>query len=866
MTGHKQILVGFFFMVSAVAHGMLLDSDVDSAALEKKIRSVEKKRSVAGTSSELVEFSYQQKNLKDLLNEFAQKLNINILYPETEVITTTVTFDAGRKVTMTEAWDFVTMICEQAGCTLVLRGNGIYTLISNMKSFAEPLPLYIGIDYMQLPDTSERIRFIYYFNNIQVKKQQTELLAILNNILPVLPTPDANKQLVLDQNTNSMILTTKSEMVKSVMQLVTILDESGFREAVEVLKIEHAKSDEVVAVLKNVIGGGDATKKPDMSLSGTPRARYFSEYVKVENLDPKEARRKLNFIVIMGKMEDVEEIKKFIKKYLDLPLESGKSFFHVVDLQWLNAAKFQTVLSAFVKGDTSGTGQSTSSAVSDLGFEPHIKIEAENISGGTPQGSTLATATNSGGPSPIATTAIQQGGNRLVIACSSRDWERIESLIKQLDIPQKQVIIEAIVMDLDLLFTRKLGAQLRTRGLDPAIFPKYMQAQAGLLINNIVGNDFPGTSSTSYNLLGDLSDILNPAGIAGTGGLDVLATPSVLPSGAVAGDSLNAPKAFNGSTMFMINGGKERTNGVWAFFQLLSSHGSSKVFTRPVIMALNNQPASVLSSITKNLPDTVSNGTSPTVNYKQMVAPVSINFTPLISDNDSVSLQIQTSLVTWLAPDNTTEGTRSKRILNTTVSMKSGDVLILGGLIKEDIDVTKRSVPFFENIPVIGNLFTSRSKTGHATQMYILIRPTVVIPRTQGGAGPITRSAGNFMVDQIADSEEAFGSLKDPITRWFFNSDKAQSASELLEEKLEELPTFDLGQSNFDAPIKNTTARKPERFGGDMKVGWFSDASSNSKFASRAAVDGRIDSLTNFLRDLENPFEAGLQAQERLQV
>jgi len=855
-------------MASAAAHGMLLDSDIDSAALEKKIKATEKKRSVAGTSSELVEFSYQQKNLKDLLNEFAQKLNINILYPETEVITTTVTFDAGRKVTMTQAWDFVAMLCEQAGYTLVLRGNGIYTLIGNTKAFSEPLPLYIGVDYMQLPDTPERIRFIYYFNNIQVKKQQPELLLILNNILPVLLTPDANKQLVLDPNTNSMILTTRSEMVKTVMQLVTVLDESGFQEAVEVLKIEHAKSDEVVKVLKSVMGGGDASKKVDISLSSGPRARYFSEYVKIEDLD-KGAKRKLNSIVIMGKMEDVEEIKKFIKKYLDLPLERGKSFFHVVDLQWLNATKFQPILKAFVQGDPSGTGQSTSSAVSDLGFDPQIKIEFETISGGA-QRAALGTTSVSGGvisgPGTITPSTVQQGGNRLIIACSSRDWDRIESLIKQLDIPQKQVIIEAIVMDLDLQFIRKLGAQIRTRGLVPTIFPKDMQAQAGLLINNIVGNDYPGTGSTSYNLLGDLSDILNPGGIAGTGGIAALPTPNA--NAPATGTSASAPPldTVNGSTMFMINGGKERTNGVWAFFQLLASHSSSKVFTRPVIMALNNQQASVLSSITKNIPDTVSNGTSPTVNYKQVTAPVSIQFTPLISDNNSVSLTILTNLEVWFSPDSTTAGTRSKRILNTTVSMKSGDVLILGGLIKEQTDVIKSSVPFFENIPVFGNLFTNRRKDARTTQMYILIRPTVVDPRTQGGAGPITRSAGNFMVEQLADCEEAFGNLKDPITRWFFNSDKDQSASEFLEEKLEELPTFDLGQSHFDAPIKNTTARKPERFGGDMKVGWFSDVPSNSKFASRAAVDGRVDSLTKFLQDIENPFESGLQAKQRLQV
>ncbi|MCX5923046.1 MAG: hypothetical protein NTU89_00605, partial [Candidatus Dependentiae bacterium] len=119
---HKHIIWTLFFAMSSMSQAMLLDSDYDAAALDKKIDAVEKKRSTSTISSELVEFKYDQKSLKDLLNEFAQKLKINILYPETETITSTVTFDAGRLVTITQAWDFVVMILEQAGFTLVLRG------------------------------------------------------------------------------------------------------------------------------------------------------------------------------------------------------------------------------------------------------------------------------------------------------------------------------------------------------------------------------------------------------------------------------------------------------------------------------------------------------------------------------------------------------------------------------------------------------------------------------------------------------------------------------------------------------------------------------------------------------------------------
>ncbi|MCX5923276.1 MAG: hypothetical protein NTU89_01785, partial [Candidatus Dependentiae bacterium] len=786
----------------------------------------------------------------------------NILYPETETITSTVTFDAGRLVTITQAWDFVVMILEQAGFTLVLRGNGIYTLITNTKAFNEPLPLYIGVDYNQLPDSVERIRYIYYFNSIQASKQKAELTTILTNIV----SAESLKNIKFEDSTNAMILTDRSDMVKTVMQLISILDESGFQEAVDVMALEYVKSSEVAAILKSLTATDDKNKpnKSSVSLSSGQRSRLFSEYVRIESLEAKDSKssRPLNSIVIMGKTQDIEEIKKFIKKYLDIPLESGQSFYHVVDLQWLNAIAFEPILKAFLSGG--GGGQSSSTLSSDLAFDAQIKVVAEAIKQGSATGSAVQTA--SAGATSTANTSqtampnvVQRGGNKLIIACSSKDWTRIDALIKQLDIPQKQVIIEALVMDLDLAFTRQLGAQIRTRGLEPTIFPSTMQAQAGLLINNIIatGASCSATGNPdTYTLTGDLSDILNPAGVYSN---SASSTSISNPASPCLTGSSGAADGVNGSTVFMINGGKARTNGVWAFFQLLSTHQSSKVFTRPVLMVQNNQQASVNSTVTKTLAGAVSGTVNPTVNYQQQSAPVSITFTPLISENNTVNLQIGVTLQTWVSVDDAASGTQTVRTLNTNVSMKNGDLLILGGLISDSTTVSKRSVPFFERIPVIGNLFASRKKLITKDQLYILLRVTVVEPRTNVGMGAETRAAADFMIDQLAQTEETFDNLKDPITRWFFNSDRKQSAAEYMEEKISELPAFDLGRSGDNIELDDRVVHLPRKTGDDMKVGWFSNAPSNSKFASKSSTSGDMDSLSRFLKDLENPFEKRLQ-------
>jgi len=862
MKKYSVLYTLFLCFLSQTIFPMLLDRDMSSGDIQKIISSTEKnlkqdrKKSLSGVSSELIEFKYSQKSIKDLISEFAQKLGINILYPETDPITTQVTFDAGQKITIAEAWDFVKMIIEQAGYTLVFRTPGVYALMQNTRVGTEALPLYINVDFDQLPDTFERIRYMYTFSNISVgtAKIKTEIIALLTDILGAA----TEKLYILDDTSNSIIFTARADLIKTIMQLLVVLDETGFTRIVEIMKLEHAQAKEIEALFKNVITPQSNQKgAPFVSTASIPRARYFSDTLKVQDLDPNNARS-LNSIVIIGKEEDVVQVKTFIKKYLDIPQEEGKSFFHVVELEWLKAKDFANVLTSLVKPGSGGTAQATGTIASDLAFDPHIRIIPEQTSQGSGQSDTGQSSSSSSGIS----NTVQRGGNKLIIACSSRDWQRIEALIKQVDKPQKQVIIEAIVMDLSSQFTRKLGAQIRTQGIVSSVFPKHMQAQAALLSNAILGGSIASGTSTGdpnyLNLVGDLSDILNPAGVTATQPATYASLTN--PNNAPGNPPLYSPLQ---GTLGLISGGKERTGGAWAFFQLLSSHNSSKIFTRPVVMALNNQQVSVTSTVTKNLPSSASGTVNPTVSYEQTQAKVTMNFNPLISNNNTVNLQINLDLNLWTLPDDINSGNMSKRQIKTNVFLQNGDVLVLGGVLQERSQVAKKSVPFLEKIPVIGNLFASRSKDAAKTQLFIVIRVTVVEPRTHAGMRPITKNAANYMVEQLADTEDIFANLKDPITRWFFADNRSESPSEFLEESINNLSKYDYGQEDLRVELSKPQPwhEKTSQKGGDIRIGWFSDVKSNELPASAPANNQDMQKLQNMLQNIENPFE-----RERLTV
>lgn len=694
-------------------------------------------------SAHLVDFKFDKRDLKDVLNEFAQLRGINILYSSTTQLNAKVTFNAGKKITFAKAWDFLLMMLELGGFSLVNQGQDLYALVTSDQLNTMPLPIYINTDPDELPLTQERIRYIYYFKNINVAQQQNDLLGILKNFAD---SKNASQQLIIDSNYNALILTAKSEMIKAIMKFVDVFDQSIEPQSIEIFPLKYASSVEVASILTDQLINGQGVAKSSKGLNAKQQnaaddSSLFSSKTRVISLfgasalGTSSAVTNSNSIVIFGKKKDIEQVKNFIKEHLDVPLEQGKSFFHVVDLQWINSATLTDVLNNLIK-PSSGSGQSSSVSLSDLAFDPQIQVVPETITQGLGQ--------SQGDAASLATGAVnnlQRGSNKVIIAATNKDWGRIQDVINKIDIPQKQVIIEVLILDLAMVFTHKIASQVRTNSLTAAIFPKTVQAQASMLINTIVTQP-PLPANTS--LQADLSNILGF--IAGSGGDDQTVD----------------------STVLMI-GDKTKTNGIWAFFQLLALHQTTKTVSRAFVIAQNNQPAVITSSITKRLKGKLTAGVTATISYQTVAAPVTVNITPLISSNNIINLQMEMDATYWNDPTNGDSGTAQNRQLQTNFSMQEGQVAVLGGLTYDQVDIIYNGVPFLDKIPLLNLLFTNRSKTEDKTKLFLLVKPTIIKP-TVNGMGKVTRRIA-AVTDHLLkdDHDDLFSSLSDPISHWVFD-------------------------------------------------------------------------------------------------
>jgi general secretion pathway protein D len=704
------------------------------------------------TSIYLVDFKFDKRELKDILNEFAQLRGINILYSSTTQLNAKVTFDAGKKITFMKAWEFLLMMLEQAGFSLVNQGKDLYALIGNDLVGTTPLPTYINTDTNELPLTQERIRYVYYFKNISLTNAQADLSTVLKNFFDA---KNFAQQLIFDTNFNAMIVTAKAETIKTMMKFVDVFDQAGEKQVADVFNLQYASSTEVAKILTDLIAGQDVGKaktaqKPattsDVGMVFASSTKVVSLFGNMSMLGSSSASSYGNTLVILGKQSDVAQVKNFIKDHLDVPQEQGKSFFHVVELQWLNAPTMSTILQDLITAP-GGSGQSTNVSLSNLAFDPLIKIVSESMSQSPGLSANIEQGGAGGTPGTIST--MQKGSNKLIIAATNKDWVRIEEVIKKIDIPQKQVIIEALILDLSLVFTHKLSTQIRNSGLSASIFPKTMQAQAAMLLPAIPSGDLTSTGITGLD--GDLSKILS------------LISPPGGDDGSV------------GSSIFMI-GDAKNTNGIWAFFQLLALHASSKTISRAFVIAQNNMPAVVTNNVTKRLPGKLTAGVTATISYQTVSAPVTVNFTPLISANDIVNLQIEVDATYWDDPTGPISGTSSNRQIQTNISLKDGQVAVLGGLTRNQSNISFKGVPFLSKIPILGPLlFSSKAHEQDKSKLFMIIRTTITKPRHDGGMGKVTRrmtSVANHLLQEDDNEDDLFSSIKDPISRWIFDENE----------------------------------------------------------------------------------------------
>ncbi|NMC64324.1 MAG: hypothetical protein GYA55_14260, partial [SAR324 cluster bacterium] len=310
--------------------------------------------------------------------------------------------------------------------------------------------------------------------------------------------------------------------------------------------------------------------------------------------------------------------------------------------------------------------------------------------------------------------------NSLIIVASKNDYEKILSLLKELDIKRRQVIVEAMLLEVGVEDSQSLGTNFLTSG------------------GNDNGGFFAEGNFGTQNL-GNLFD--NPAKLSGF-------TAAAASSGTLTlSDKLVIP-----SQIVMV--------------QAASKLQNVNVLSAPTILAIDNEPARII--VGQNVPFLASTSTSEanlnnTFNQidRQDVG-ISLEMTPQISSGSYVTMNIFTevssivlaTLASSLGP------TTTKRQSETTVIAKDGQMIVIGGLMSDDVSEDREGVPFFEDVPVIGHLFRDSSSARKRTNLLIFITPRIV--KDQYDARDVTYERKEGLREEI-DHNQVFPSRREVL-------------------------------------------------------------------------------------------------------
>jgi general secretion pathway protein D len=341
---------------------------------------------------------------------------------------------------------------------------------------------------------------------------------------------------------------------------------------------------------------------------------------------------------------------------------------------------------------------------------PAPQPRSANGNSEAPAALTAAAAPAAGTVSPAFRNAVVtrfEGANAIVISAPQDVQRTLGEVIRQLDTRRQQVLVEAIIVEISDSAARRLGVQLMLAGLEGSNIPfavtNYSNAAPNLAtIGGAIIADRarrPGDARSN-----DLADDLRDAAVESLSGA----------TGGVAGAAIRTGNALLGA---IVNAVRQDSN--------------SNILSTPSIMTLDNQEARIL--VGQEIPITTGEALSPNFDnafrtvQRQNVG-ITLEVTPQINAGGAIKLQLRQEVSSIAGPvsSNVQDLILNKREIETTITVDDGEIVGIGGLLDDNDRRTIERIPLLSEIPVVGNLFRSRSRSRARTNLMVFIRPTIL--------------------------------------------------------------------------------------------------------------------------------------------
>ena len=550
--------------------------------------------------------------------------------------------------------------------------------------------------------------------------------------------------------TNSLIIIDSSANIRRLDRMINELDVPALDQDITIIPILHADSkdvaDKITQILTDKDSKGDSATPRTSSLSGnfasqraglatSPLAQNPALAAASAGINSGDKRQlplkiiadeRTNSIIVVADELITTKVKALVEQ-LDSPINKSTGRFYVYKLQHADSDELATIISSLISGNSGGL--STSNSLSSSKSSSSSRDSSGSSITGRRRSSTDALPDSSSGSSSSGSSSNRGGvsgegkvnlegdvsvasdpsTNSLLINASRTDYEKIKELIDLLDVQRRQVLVEATILEVSVNNQQGLGVE--------------WQASTGTDSGGVL-------AQTSYGGLSNL--VSNPAALSD---LTIAAASSgsiVLPGG------ITLP-----SQALLVTA--------------LSRNANVNVLSTPTVLAIDNQEAEI--KVGENVPFVTSTSTNQTNlnntfnQIERQDVGIKLRITPQISAGDFVVLKI------FVEISNVVTGTRNDpngptttiRTTETTVEVKSNQMVVTGGLISDSITDSTRGVPYLQDIPVLGHLFRRDDTDTRRTNLLVFITPKIISDQF------VAREQTKEKTTQLQEQMERFG-------------------------------------------------------------------------------------------------------------
>lgn len=321
--------------------------------------------------------------------------------------------------------------------------------------------------------------------------------------------------------------------------------------------------------------------------------------------------------------------------------------------------------------------------------------------------------------------------NALIINASKSEFNTIRQVVQNLDVRRLQVYVEALIAEVRSDVARELGIQFQTaEGLRDGT-------------RGVVGG-------TSFDVGTNIQGVVrNP-----------LANGSGLSIGFIDG-TVTLPD------------GTEVVN-LLALARALETGSNANILSTPNILTMDNQEAEII--VGQNVPfvtgafSQTNSGTAvqnPFQTIERRDVGLTLRIRPQITEGSAIKMEIYQEVSSVAQRGEATDIVTNTRSLQTTVVAENNRMLVLGGLIQDDVSQNMQKVPLLGDIPILGNLFKYRSNSRIKTNLLVFLRPRII--RGSSDMDEPTRRKYEYL-EEMTESQKIRqgGEIPPPIQEWDF--------------------------------------------------------------------------------------------------